>query len=624
MNLRLEALAVALAGAALLVGAGPRGALRQVAALFRAFARPPGPAVAGAAVGLLLALLAADPGFGVGRTLTSAALGTACVSALWMLAFHRERAAERLLAGLLGVPDGALAALAGLAAVIAGRFVLGDIPHVSDEVAYQFQARALAQGRLGFPPPADPEFFEFVHTTLDGGLWHGIMNPGWPLLLAPGIALGVGWLVNPLMAAATVPLLASYLRRTGVAPEAVRLALWLLVASPFFVFMSGTYMSHAANLALFAAFLACFARLREGGGLRFALGAGAALSLGVLVRPLDTLVATAPFGVLLLVDAWRAPRSRLATLIWVGALGATGALLTLGYNAALTGHPLEFPQTRYFAERFPGQEFGLGFGPQMGTVLHGPEWPGYEPTDAPRVTAERLLQFLGDLHGLPLGLAAAIALGVVAAVRRRLAAGTAWLCASALALVAVYLAHFYHGIAYGSRHYYLALPAGVLLLASPLARWREAGGASRRAATAAALALLAHTLVFAWPERVAEYGDAYRSASATLRHAVRNAGLHQALVFVAPDRWGWKSGFPLNEHPLERNDVLFARDLGPENARLAAHFPGRRLLRARILPDDRVVLEPLPEPGPQRPPPPGGTGAPAPQESPPPADAATR
>ena len=33
-----------------------------------------------------------------------------------------------------------------------------------------------------------------------------IFPPGWPAFLAVGVALGAGWLVNPLLAAACVPL----------------------------------------------------------------------------------------------------------------------------------------------------------------------------------------------------------------------------------------------------------------------------------------------------------------------------------------------------------------------------------------------------------------------------------
>ena len=36
------------------------------------------------------------------------------------------------------------------------------------------------------------------------------------------------------------------------------------------------------------------------------------------------------------------------------------------------------------------EHFGLGFGPEMGTKLHGEEWPGFYPADAVVVTAYRL------------------------------------------------------------------------------------------------------------------------------------------------------------------------------------------------------------------------------------------
>src|SRR3990172_12187807 len=98
-------------------------------------------------------------------------------------------------------------ALAGLFLVLTAAtalVVLGGMPHISDEVIYQFQAKALANGRLFLEPPALSDFFTFVHTIIDGGKWYGILNPGWPLILGAGYLAGVPWLLNPLLGALTL------------------------------------------------------------------------------------------------------------------------------------------------------------------------------------------------------------------------------------------------------------------------------------------------------------------------------------------------------------------------------------------------------------------------------------
>ena len=63
-----------------------------------------------------------------------------------------------------------------------------------------------------------------------------------------------------------------------------------------------------------------------------------------------------------------------------------------------------------------------------------------------------------------------------------------------------------------------------------------------------------------------------------------------------PDRWGWKSAFPLNDYPLESNDVLYARDLGPRNAELRRAHPARPAFRARFARDGSVTIRPLAAP----------------------------
>ena len=199
-----------------------------------------------------------------------------------------------------------------------------------------------------------------------------------------------------------------------------------------------------------------------------------------------------------------------------------GVVALLAYNAALTGSALVFPQEIHFDRLHPGQRFGFGFGADMGTVSHGPEWPGYYPSDAPRVTSQRLLVWLEDVHGLPFALLA----GLLAFARpRRDGPWATALFASAVAVVLVYLGHFYHGIAYGSRHYTLALPGVLVVLAIPAARALEAGGGAARLARSACIALPLYALLFATPPLVRTYSQDYREASGAIRVAVEQARL---------------------------------------------------------------------------------------------------
>src|SRR5688572_16041663 len=86
------------------------------------------------------------------------------------------------------------------------------------------------------------------HTLVDGARWYGIFPPGWPALLAAGYRVALPWLVNPLLAFASVGLFSAFTRRAGLDQVEQRLATAVVALSPFLVFLSGTYMSHTASL----------------------------------------------------------------------------------------------------------------------------------------------------------------------------------------------------------------------------------------------------------------------------------------------------------------------------------------------------------------------------------------
>jgi len=548
--------------------------------------------VVGALAGIAAMLWLARGVVDTDAYLQRAGTGTLIFAGLFGLALRFEGPTRRTFDALVRAPVAVWAALVVAACVSAEAWVFDGVPHTSDEAAYQFQARALSTGRLGFPPPPELAFFDFIHLTDAGGLWHGTMNPGWPALMAPAMRLGVPQLTNPILAGATLLLMYGALRRSALGELAARLTACGLALSPFFVFLGATTMAHTSNLFLFALFLYAFARLQETERPSWAALAGLALAIGATVRPLDTAVAAAPFGLWMAVRAARDPSAR-TSLLFTGGVAALGVATLLAYNAALTGSPLVFPQEIHFERLVPGQRFGFGFGPDMGTSSHGPEWPGYFPSDAPRVTSHRLLVWLEDLYGLPLILLAAL----IAFARPR--SGGAWpmaLFASAASVVLVYLGHFYHGIAYGSRHYAMALPGVVALLALAAARAIDKGDTRARLARAACVSTAAYSLLFATPPLVREYSSNYRSASGAIREAVERRSLDAALVFVHPQHWGWKSAFPLNDYPLERNAVLFAKDRGHENERLRRLFPDRTPYRIRIGTDGRAYLSPFPAP----------------------------
>jgi hypothetical protein len=127
--------------------------------------------------------------------------------------------------------------------------VLEGIPHVSDEIAYLFQARIFLSGRLCLQPPSLPNLFQLQNIILDSTHWCAKYPPGWPLILVPGVFMGAPALVNPILLALSIIGIWQLGRRlydvrTGI------LAAGALGASPFALLMGAGFMAHVPTCVL--------------------------------------------------------------------------------------------------------------------------------------------------------------------------------------------------------------------------------------------------------------------------------------------------------------------------------------------------------------------------------------
>ena len=77
-------------------------------------------------------------------------------------------------------------------------------PHVEDELAYLFQARTIAAGRLLADVPAQPEFFDAPFLLIREGERFGKCTSGYPMVPALGARIGKPWLVNRVFGALSV------------------------------------------------------------------------------------------------------------------------------------------------------------------------------------------------------------------------------------------------------------------------------------------------------------------------------------------------------------------------------------------------------------------------------------
>jgi 4-amino-4-deoxy-L-arabinose transferase-like glycosyltransferase len=455
------------------------------------------------------------------------------------------------------------AALLGAAAFSA--FAFERLPHLEDEVAYLFQARTMAMGRLTVPSPAQPGSFWTPFVLDYRGQRFGKYTPGWPAILAAGARAGLPWLVNPILAGVALYLVyrlgeTLYDRRTGL------LAAALGLFSPLFLVLGGSFLSHLASMVWLLLFSLWFVWTFRGRSRWFGLGAGLALGAAFLVRPLTAVAWAAPFAVYALVLLVRRRAAWAPLLFMAVGAGLLAALLPL-YQWAVTGDPFLNPYTLWW----PYDR--IGFGPGIGAM------PGGHSLHYAWLNLKQDLSHTAtDLLGWPALSWLPVLLGLALAPRRR----RDWALLTPFAsLVVAYLFYWIGSPSrlWGPRYYFEGFSVLWVLGAVGLVKaWDWAGGRARwvRIAGVAAIAcLLAVDLAVLIPARAREAYGFYGISRAQYR-PILDANLHNALVIVYADRW-LEYGAMLGEmSPTLDGDVVYARGSGPEaDAAVIAQYPGR-------------------------------------------------
>jgi hypothetical protein len=510
------------------------------------------------------------------------AVGGAFVLGGTLLAARRDGVARRVVERLasasvwnawwLPYPVGGAAFL--LAAGVA-HVVLESMPHVPDEFAYLFQARLFADGHLYAPVPPLPEHFPGPWVLAHEGRLFAVFPPGWSAVLAVGALLGVPQLVNPLLAAGCV--VATYFvalelfdRRTAA------LSALLLVASPFFVVLGASLMSHMAVVLSVTTAVWCLVRATVRPPSASSLGLTLLASgLAVLVRPVDGAAVVGTVAALI----WLRPtpgsrRPPMAVAAAAAGVGA-GALLLAAYFRVLTGVWFVAPMTILS----PANR--MGFGADVGLMWDTFATPGHTPWRALLNLNFNMVVLSQDLFGWPLS-------GLLPILVLLLCGRLRWghvLCAvPCLSLVVAYAFYWYHGVAYGARFYSAALPFLVVLTAEGLRQLPGlfAGHAPRlRAAVYAAVVAATAFGWFVYVPRVTliePYPD-YRGIHSGLQRFVEQHHVRRGVVFVRARReFHYGPGFLANRVPIRSGHVIYALDLGPAaNARLLAFFPDRQV-----------------------------------------------
>ena len=348
----------------------------------------------------------------------------------------------------------AVGTMLGLVWFLAGSWFVATVlfdraPHILDAVSYLFQAKTFASGALWAPPPLVNDAFPIPFSTVYHERWFVQYPPGTALTLLPGILAGVPWLVHPLMAAGAVVLVALTVRRQ-YGPGTALLVVLLMVTSPFVLLTAGSFLSHIP--ALFFAMVALYAATRYGErpGVQWAALAAGGLGLALLTREMVAVL----FGVMVVVaGATHAGpergRAMLLDGMAAGAVFLAAVAAFLGYNAAVTGEPFVLPRLLVNgADRW-------GFGPGIGFYTEHTVASGL-------VNSEEQLVSLGfSLAGWPFGFS--LALPLLPLLLRRASSWDVAHGGLVAFYVVAYAAYFYHGITFGPRYYFEAVPSLLIL-----------------------------------------------------------------------------------------------------------------------------------------------------------------
>jgi 4-amino-4-deoxy-L-arabinose transferase-like glycosyltransferase len=362
-----------------------------------------------------------------------------------------------------------LALFGFLSSALVTQRVFEAVPHIEDEVAYVWQAKALIDGHLTVPSPPHSKYYLVPFVVDYQGERFSKYPPGWPAMLAIAIRLGARAWINPLLAGLGVWL--TYLLGKRIFSDFVGLlAAGLTVTSPFFLMNSGSLLSHPFGLVMSSLFalgwLESFwadnaenenehdQRARK----QWACTIISAVALGVLVltRPMTALAVALPFAIHGLYVLFRGDSVARLRLLVFSLIGVLSVGLYLLWQYSLTGNAFLNPYTLWW----PYDQVGFGPG-------HGREPNGHTLQMAWVNTRSSLNGGKYDLFGwggfswvfLPFGLWA---------TRRNL---KGLLVGSVtISMVLVYSTYWIGATLFGPRYYYEGLYSVTIISAAGIAR----------------------------------------------------------------------------------------------------------------------------------------------------------
>ena len=485
-----------------------------------------------------------------------------------------------------------------LAAAFIGSQIYENVPHLEDEFAYLWQARAMAEGHLTLPSPAFPKSFLVPFVIDFEGLRFGKYPPGWPAVLSLGVRAGIQNWVNPMLAGLAA-WLTYKLGKQSLGGKTALLGMLLLGTSPLFLIQAGSMLSHIWSLVLATAFFISWLDILEKNeeslkGLASLVG-GLCLGMLALTRPLTAMVFAIPSTVHGAICLIRGPGILRKRIMIVGTTALLIAVLYFIWQKAVTGDFLTNPYTLWW----PYDKYGFGEG-------YGLAEGGHSLRQGWQNTKFSLKAAASDLFGWLRFSWVFLPFGLWAARKKTLAS---YSTAVAAMLVVIYLGYWVSSWLLGSRYYFEALPglallsaAGIIWLAgednlsktgkTPLGRYRPP------AVTVFVSLLVLGNLYYYLPARLGTLEGLYGIERSDLQ-VFESPELEEylpALVIVDAEVWMPYGSTLVLESPTLDSPLIFAWSLGPEtDQKLREYYQDERsiLYYYPDLDGDRIYTYPL-------------------------------
>lgn len=453
-------------------------------------------------------------------------------------------------------------------------------PISTDENAYLLEARLLARGHVSGAPAPIPDFFEQPWVMVTPRTY-AKYPPGQSLILTPGVAVGLPWLVPALLLVVTGALIFVLARRIA-GPGGALLTWGAWVLTPMTMAWQSSYFSEITSAATWLIALWTFWRWQEGDGRRWLVFTALALGAAAITRPFTALLLGAPIVVLAAVTLLR--RRAWGDAVSAGAAGIMLLAILPAWDHATTGRWTVSPLSEYTATYLPWDRLGFAidsspprrppaadFAPIASHLLTVHR----EHTVArlPRTLLERTRWTMGMTWDgwrvilIPLALIGLFALGV-----------PGWI--AVLSGVLLLLGHLVWGHEAGWTLYYAeATPVWLLLAGAGAARvarraWKEAG---EEKFGAIALATLPVILLLSVQDARGYRAFRASRASATDQFTAfigNEAGKTIWFVRETPDPRG-QAVLVANDPDWTTAPAWIVHDLGPRNAELQRLAPDR-------------------------------------------------